>query len=161
MGNFDSEGLLKILNLESFIVEKQLLIPGEKLYSAVANGIFAFFGTFTSPGKVIKIDMQSFSYEGIRDLEVGENYLSFGMIFGSNSFFVTYTSPSKIVKVSIDPFERVEAESFDDEDTFLNVGISQDNIAFVGRNNEAGSIIKVQLDSMEVVERVPRMSINI
>jgi len=78
------------------------------LWSAVVdqpNG-YAYFGTDTSPGMVVKVNLATFTRVGALTLNTGENSLFSAVIDQPNgyAYFGTYTSPSIVVKVNFGTF---------------------------------------------------------
>jgi hypothetical protein len=94
-----------------------LSLDNDYLYCSVidtANG-FAYFGTFTAPGRVVKIDLSTFTHVDTLILPSGEDYLRIAIIDTINGFayFVTNTVPSWVVKIDLSTFTRVGAYEFD------------------------------------------------
>src|SRR5439155_21235918 len=85
------------------------LNPGEdKLFSAVidsANG-FAYFGTGTSPGVVVRVSLSDFTRVGALTLNTGEANLFSAVIDSAYGFayFGTFTSLVVVVNVSVSDF---------------------------------------------------------
>jgi hypothetical protein len=74
-------------------------------FSAVmdsANG-FAYFGTLTAPGKVVKVGLSNFTRVGVVTLSNGEDDLSSAVIDTNQGFayFGTSTAPGRIIKVDL------------------------------------------------------------
>lgn len=70
------------------------------------NG-FAYYGTGSSPGKIIKIDLATFTRVGTITLGAGENVLVAAIIDNGFAYFATFTAPSKIIKIDLATFTRV------------------------------------------------------
>src|SRR5438067_564308 len=89
------------------------------LTSAVIDsaGGFAYFGTFTRPGIVVRVRLSDFTRVGALALNSGENQLGSAVIDPAAGFayFGTETNPGIVVKVRLSDFTRVGALS-------LNVG---------------------------------------
>ena len=68
--------------------------------------LFAYFGTKTFPGRVIKVMLSDFTRVGALILDSGENSLVSAVIDQPNGFayFGTNTSPGKIIKVDLSDF---------------------------------------------------------
>jgi len=68
----------------------------------VAGG-YAYFGTATSPGIVVKIRLSDFTRVGAVTLNAGENFLSAATIdaAGSYGYFGTNSNPGVVVKVQL------------------------------------------------------------
>jgi len=83
------------------------------LRSAVidVSGGFAYFGTDTSPGRVVKVRLSDFTRVGALTLNTGENDLWSAVIdvSGGFAYFGTDTDPGRVVKVRLSDFSRVGA----------------------------------------------------
>ena len=82
------------------------LNPGENsLTSAVIDtaGGYAYFGTGTSPGFVVKVRLSDFTRVDALTLNPGESYLYSAVIdsAGGYTYFGTYTSPGIVVKIGV------------------------------------------------------------
>jgi len=138
------------------------LNPGEdKLFSAVidsANG-FAYFGTGTSPGVVVKVRLSDFTRVGALTLNTGEVNLLSAVIDSANGFayFGTFTSPGVVVKVSLSDFTRVGALTLNPgEDLLLSAVIDSAN-GFAYFGTFAGIVVKVSLSDFT---RVGALTLN-
>lgn len=70
------------------------------------NG-FAYYGTGSSPGKIIKIDLATFTRVGDITLGAGEDVLIAAVIDAGFAYFGTFTVPAKIIKIDLSTFTRV------------------------------------------------------
>jgi hypothetical protein len=63
---------------------------------------FAYFGTFTTPGIVVKINLATFTRVGAITLKTGENVLTSAVIDPGRglAYFGTNTSPGRVVRVT-------------------------------------------------------------
>src|SRR5260370_1454327 len=66
-------------------------------------GGFAYFGTTTSPGIVVKVQLSDFTRVGALTLNSGENFLLGAVIdpAGGFAYFGTETTPGIVVKVRL------------------------------------------------------------
>ena len=92
--------------------------PGEDVVrSAVIDpsGAFAYFGTFTAPGKVVKVDLATFERVGSITLATGQNRLISAVIdpAGAFAYFGTTTTPGQIVKIDLATLDLVGALTLD------------------------------------------------
>jgi hypothetical protein len=87
----------------------------DRLTSAVMDpaGRFAYFGTQTVPGRVVKVDLATSTHVATLTLAAGEDYLLSAVIdpAGRYAYFGTYTSPGRVVKIDLDSFTRVGART--------------------------------------------------
>src|SRR3989442_10586886 len=85
---------------------------GENLLtSSVVDPVhgFAYFGTDTSPGIVVKVRLADFAEVGSLTLNPGENGLTSALVDPARGFayFGTGTSPGIVVKIRLSDFSRV------------------------------------------------------
>jgi hypothetical protein len=85
-----------------------------------ANG-FAYFGTFTVPGRVVKVDLSTFQAVDEIVLEENENDLRSAVIdtASGHAYFGTSTNPGRVVKIDLDTFTRVGAITLNDGESHL------------------------------------------
>jgi hypothetical protein len=130
------------------------------LYSAVIDptGQFAYFGTYTSPGQVVKFDLTTFRRVGAITLEAGEDWLFSAVIdpAGQYAYFGTATSPGRVVKIDLATFSRVGAITLDTgENDLLSAAIDPNGqsayfgtTTFVfGSATPPARLVKVDLDT--------------
>ena len=83
----------------------ELLRAENQFYSAVISptGDYAYFGTNTTPGIVVKVNLSNFTREGAVTFSTGENQLYSAVISptGDYAYFGTYTSPGLIIRVLV------------------------------------------------------------
>lgn len=70
------------------------------------NG-FAYYGTGSTPGKIIKIDLSTFTRVDDITLLAGEGPLEAAVIDTGFAYFATFTAPTKIIKIDLSTFTRV------------------------------------------------------
>src|SRR5262245_40886048 len=72
-------------------------------------GKFAYFGTNTSPGSVVKVRLADMTRVDALPLNPGENSLISAVIdaAGEFAYFGTSTAPGRVVKVQLSNFTRV------------------------------------------------------
>jgi len=87
----------------------------DMLYCAVndtANG-FAYFGTGTRPGKVVKVKLSDLSRVGALTLNTGENELRSAVIDAASGFaYFGVNYEAKVVKIRLSDFTRVGTLNF-------------------------------------------------
>ncbi|MBI4341918.1 MAG: filamentous hemagglutinin N-terminal domain-containing protein, partial [Candidatus Omnitrophica bacterium] len=137
--------------------------PEKFLLSAIIdqpNG-FAYFGTFTSPGIIVKVRLSDFTRVGQLVLNTGENDLASAIIDQPNqlAYFGTQTSPGIIVKINLATFTRVGALTLNTgEDNLMSAIIDQPNqLAYFGTTTSPGIIVKINLTSFT---RVGALTLN-
>ena len=130
------------------------LKPGEtNLYSAVidtANG-FAYFGTVTSPGIIVKVRLSDFTRVAALTLNPGENYLYSAVIDTANGFAyfggAADDGTGVIVKIRLSDLTRVGAIILNPgEYSLLSAVIDTANgFAYFGTATSPGIVVKVRL----------------
>jgi hypothetical protein len=113
-----------------------------------ANG-YAYFGTMTSPGIVVKVRLSDFKRVGALVLRDGEDQLRSAVIDTVHGFayFGTVTNPGKVVKIRLSDFTRVGALTLErDEGTLAAAVIDTANgYAYFGTFTSPGIIVKIRL----------------
>ena len=112
------------------------------------NG-FAYFGTYTYPGVVVKVRLSNLTRVGALTLDWGEHQLFSAVIDQPNGFayFGTFTDPGIVVKVRLSDFTRVGALTLNiGENQLTSSVVDQPNgFAYFGVNTSPGKVIKVRL----------------
>ena len=123
---------------------------------------YAYFGTGTSPGRVVKVALGDGSAPprrvGSVTLEPGENLLrcavvNLNWVSGFYAYFGTYTSPGRVVKVALGdgdaPPTRVNALTLNSGENNLCCAVADtDSYAvhgYFGTDTAPGSVVKVEL----------------
>ncbi len=140
------------------------LNTGENVLSAVAidsAGGFAYFGTETSPGRVVKVRLSNFTRVGALMLNTGENLLSSADIDSAAGFvyFGTDTSPGIVVKVRLSDFTRVGALTLSSGENLIASAVidSAAGFAYFGTDTFPGRVVKVRLSDFT---RVGSLTLN-
>jgi hypothetical protein len=161
-----SAGLLRAPQAPLFSessISLTLQTGSDNLTSAVVDTArgFAYFGTGTLPGRVIKVNLANFTQVATLTLNPGEDNLSTAVIdtVHGYAYFGTNTSPGLVVKVNISStFSRVGALSLTPlvEDFLTSSAIDPTNgFAYFGTSNLApGAVVKVSLNGSGVPTRV-------
>jgi hypothetical protein len=132
----------------------------DELWSAVIDpkGEFAYFGTGTSPGKVIKIRLSDFTRVGSITFDSGEDLLYPAVIDprGEFAYFGTYTSPGKVVKVNLSAFTRVDSITLASGEDYLFSAVidPKGEFAYFGADTSPGKIVKVNLNDFTRVNSI-------
>ncbi|HZE69172.1 MAG TPA: hypothetical protein VE135_06550 [Pyrinomonadaceae bacterium] len=121
-----------------------------------ANG-FAYFGSDTSPGAVIKVRLSDFTRVGKITLNSGEGALFAAVIDTSNglAYFSSVSSPSRgiLVKIRLSDFTRVGSLTLNDGERGVCGVIDPANgLAYFG---VANAVVKVQLSDFSRVGALP------
>jgi len=113
-----------------------------------ANG-FAYFGTETYPGIVVKVRLSDFTSVGALALNPGEDVLSSAVIDTVNGFayFGTCTQPGIVVKIRLSDLTRVGTLTLNTgEDTLRSAVIDTvGGFAYFGTDTFPGKAVKVRL----------------
>ncbi len=138
------------------------LQPGEEyLNSAVIDpgAGFAYVGTDTSPGRVVKIRLSDFTRVGALTLNAGEDNLESAVIDpgAGLAYFGTDTSPGRVVKVRLSDFTRVGAITLNPGEDSLYSAVLDPGAGFVyfGTFTSPGIVVKVRLSDFTRVTALP------
>jgi len=123
------------------------------LYSAVIDpsGQYAYFGTYTSPGMVVKVNLSSFTRVSAITLNSGENWPWSAVIdpSGQYAYFGTLTSPGIVVKINLSSFTRVSSITLESGDDSLRSAVVDPSgqYAYFGTYTAPGKVVKINLSS--------------
>src|SRR5439155_1320789 len=127
-----------------------------------ANG-FAYFGTVTSPGIIVKVRLSDFTRVAALTLNPGENYLYSAVIDTANGFAyfggAADDGTGVIVKIRLSDLTRVGAIILNPgEYSLLSAVIDTANgFAYFGTQTSPGVIVKVRLSDLT---RVGALALN-
>ncbi len=128
------------------------LKPGESfLASAALDPVhgFAYFGTDTMPGIIVKVGLTDFSRLGAFTLRTGENGVRSAVVDAVNGFayFGTDTSPGIVVKVRLADFTLVGELTLKIGESKLRSAVIDPNhgFAYFGTDTQPGIIVKIRL----------------
>ena len=144
-------------------VALKLAAGEDNLRSAVIDptGTFAYFGTSTNPGIVVKVRLSDMTRVGALKLAAGENDLHAAVIdsAGEFAYFGTFTSPGIVVKIRLSDFSRVGALKLNAGENNLRPAVidSANGFAYFGTFTSPGRIIQVRLSDMT---RVRALTLN-
>ena len=137
------------------------LEPGEDFpRSAVIDpaGAFAYFGTFTAPAKIVKVDLATFRRTGSITLATGQNRLTAAAIdpAGEFAYFGTTTMPGQVVKIDLATLDLVGTVTLDDgEGPLVAAVIDPDGaFAYFAVSSTPGAIVKIDLSTFTRVGAV-------
>jgi len=151
----DSRGTNTYYPFNASNIEGSLELDTGENYLASAvidtNNGYAYFGTNTSPGKVIKVDLSNFIRVGSVTLNAGEDYLVSAVIDTNNgyAYFGTNTAPGQIIKIDLNNFARVGSITLNAGENNLSSAVidTTNSYAYFGTNSAPGKVIKVDLSN--------------
>ncbi len=118
-----------------------------------ATGGFAYFGTGTWPGIVVKVRLSNFSRVGALPLNAGENNLDSAVIdpTGGFAYFGTGTSPGRVVKVRLSDFNRVGVLTLNAGEDYLSSAVIDPTggFAYFGTDTTPGIVVRVDLGKQQ------------
>ncbi len=115
------------------------------------DGVFAYVGTSTNPGVVLKVRLDTMTVVGSIQLlsNQGEQSLLTGVMdpAGEFAYFGTNTSPGRVVKVDLATFSRVGALTLPGGEGMLRSAVVDPagEFAYFGTNTSPGGVVKVDL----------------
>jgi hypothetical protein len=129
------------------------LAEGENgLRSAVIDttGTYAYIGTHTQPGRIVKVHVPTMTSVEAITLNTGEDLLRSAVIdsTGTYAYFGTYTAPGKVVKVQLSPLARVGALTLNAGEANLTSAVISGGRAYFGTDTIAGRVVEVQLSPL-------------
>ncbi len=114
----------------------------------VAAG-FAYFGTYTQPGQIVKIRLSDFSRVAVLPLNPGEDFLRSAVIDPAAGFayFGTDTSPGYVVRINLNTFSHAGTLSLPaGEDQLASAVIDPAaGYAYFGTYTSPGQVVRVRL----------------
>jgi len=110
---------------------------------------FAYFGTDTSPGVIVKVRLSNFTRVGSLVLNTGEDHLQSAVIdpAGGFAYFGTRTYPGIVVKIRLSDFSRVGSLILMPVESYLRSSVIDPAAGFVyfGTDTSPGIVAKVRL----------------
>ncbi len=140
-------------------IDALTLNEGEGLLSSAVidpSAGFAYFGTDTKPGVIVKIRLSDFSRVGALILNPGEDELRSAVIdlAGGFAYFGTYTLPGIVVKIRLANLTRVSALTFNLGEGNLASAVidASDGFAYLGTDTQPGMVVRVRLSDFSRVD---------
>lgn len=119
------------------------------LGAAISDGTHAYFGTTSSPGRVIKVDLASGARVGALTLDAGEDTILSAVTDGTHGYFGTFTGPGKVVKVDLASLTRVGSLTLDSSEDLLAAAVTDGTHGyFCVEGTFVGTVVKVDLSTM-------------
>lgn len=133
-------------------VDALTLNAGESgLYCATidTDAGYAYFGTFTSPGIVVKVRLDTFTRVGALTLNTGENFLISAVIdpTGGYAYFGGSTHPGTVVRVDLDTFTHAGSLTFNSGENRAKTALidTAGGYAYFSTYTFPGKIVQVNL----------------
>jgi hypothetical protein len=122
--------------------------PGEKQAQGMAiSGGYLYVATYTSPFKVLKINLNTFTRTDTYNGFSGEEYANPVIIIGDFLYVSTDQKPGKIVKINLTDFSRVGNVTLETgEDQIVSFAYSGD-ILYAGCWTTPARIVRINLTS--------------
>ena len=114
---------------------------------------FGYFGTYTTPGKIVRVRLSDLGIIGTLPLNTGEDNLLSAVIDRADPFesayFATDTIPASIVKVRTLNLTRVGTLTLNAGDESLQSAVIDEanGFAYFGGFNSPGNIVKINLST--------------
>jgi len=111
------------------------------------NG-FAYFGTNTTTGTIVKFNLSTFTKVSTLTLAAGENLIRAGVIDQPNGFayFGTNTTTAFVVKINLSTFTRVGAVTTSMASIYSATIDQAGGFAYFGSNGSPGKISKIDIN---------------
>ncbi len=117
------------------------------------DGRYGYFGSYTNPGRVVRVRLSDMTEEAGVTLNSGEGELTSALISSDGTYGYFGTVSGRVVKVNLSSMTRVGAVQLNAGETGLRGAVrSQDgNFGYFSTYASAGRLVKVQLSTMERV----------
>jgi hypothetical protein len=119
--------------------------------SGIRAGGFGYFGTSTSRGRVVKVDLADMTRVGALTLNSGEDFLRCAITDGTYGYFGTGTSPARVVKVDLANMTRVGALTLPSGVNEFDSAVTDGTHGYFGTASSPGQVVKVLLSDMTQV----------
>jgi hypothetical protein len=123
-----------------------------------ASGHYAYFGTSSSPGHILKIDLTTFELVDSITLGAGEDAPTSAVIDGAGHFayFGTSTAPGRVVAIDLTTFQRTAAVTLNPGEDSLRTAVIDPlgTFAYFGTGTDPGNVVKIDLASLTRVDAI-------
>jgi len=120
----------------------------------VAGNLYA--GLNTSPGKIVKIDLATFTKTSTLTLDTGEDYVVRSVVSGNYLYAGLQTAPCKVVKIDLATFTKVATLEFSPDlsgNIIWDLAINGNYLyACLGVSNRRGELWKIDLTTFSVAD---------
>ena len=113
--------------------------------SLYSNGTDLYAGLFTNPGKIVKIDLGTFTKISTLTLDVGEEEVLSLFSDGSYLYAGLITSPAKIIKIDLLTFTKVSTLTLDIGENIAYSLFSDGSYLYAGLSTSPGKVVKIDL----------------
>ncbi|GAA1730627.1 hypothetical protein GCM10009809_27740 [Isoptericola hypogeus] len=141
------------------------LARGESAVQAAVmdpDGRYAYYGTHSLPGRVVKVDLRTMQRVGAIELDAADSVHRSAVVDpeGRFAYFGTRGSPGRVVKIDLESFELAGSITLaPGENDLRSALIDPDGrFAYFGTGTSPGRVVKVDLRSFERVGATPMAS---
>ena len=113
--------------------------------SIFSDGSYLYAGLFTSPGKVVKIDLTDFTKVATLTFDTGENYCYTLFSDGSYLYAGLWIAPGKVVKIDLADFTKIATMTLDTWENGCCSLFSDGSYLYVGLYTSPGKVVKIDL----------------
>lgn len=119
----------------------------DNIIPLISDGTYLYGGTQTSPGKIVRIDLATFTKESTLTLDAGENLVHSLIIHKDYLYAGLGTSPSKIVKINRLSFAKESTLTLDaGENNLYDLAVDGHSI-YAAIHTSPGKVVKVSIDT--------------
>lgn len=125
--------------------------------SAIAyDDTYAYFGTYTSPGQVVKINLNTFIKDSTFILNTAESYprTILTIPLSDHLYIGTGSTPAQIIQLTTDPFIRNNTLSLMFAENYITAIVVVGSYAYLGTATTPGQILKVNLTTFEIEGKI-------
>jgi hypothetical protein len=119
--------------------------------SGIRAGGFGYFGTGTSRGRVVKVDLADMTRVDALTLNSGEDFLRCAITDGTYGYFGTGTFPARVVKVDLANMTRVASLTLPSGVNEFDSAVTDGTHGYFGTASSPGQVVKVLLSDMTQV----------
>ncbi len=112
---------------------------------------FAYFGTYTAPGVVVKVRLSGFYRVGALTLQAGEDRLTAAVVDSEAGFAYFGTATARVVRINLSDFSRNASLTLDGPVTTALMDSARGFAYFGVMYGVTGKIVKVRLSDFSVV----------
>ncbi len=112
-----------------------------------SDGTYLYAGLQTSPGKIVKVDLATFTKVSTLTLDTGENIVLSFASDGTYLYVGLQTSPGKIVKINLSSFIKESTLTLAAGENTVNTLSSDGTYLYAGLTTTPAKVVKIDLST--------------
>jgi len=149
-----SYGVPQLIHLYGALVSNKTLTfaAGENnIRSLFSDGTYLYAGLSISPGKVVKIDLSTFTAVSTLTFAAGEDYVISLFSDGTYLYAGVDTAPGQVVKIDLATFTTVSTLTFAVGEDYIRSLFSDGTYLYAGSSTTPGQVVKIDLSTFTKV----------